>query len=335
MRKRKSAGFDLKPIMIGISVILIPLIIYIFYRISSSTNRLIPISVIALIAGAIIEKKRLTPKWSTVFNIAIFSFVLSFLCFLPGKRENIYVFENHVEIWPYMFLFFFLIMAYAFHKDKIIPRMTEGITLIMSVGIIYWVIDHGFYVTNSSFLKVIMIIGFIIAVFSIINAFININLSKSLRLFLSIWSSIIMILLAIDNIYLVYQNGQIEDSVFLIDKVYVGLQYFLLGICSIYILQNIMMILGFLPDKHRFFNKDYFNDVRELKKEHVDRYSDNQSNLLLSLICLILSIGFYLINYNFDLLPRNTAIWLVFFVLNNIVYFYDYRNNKNYRQHAV
>jgi hypothetical protein len=93
-----------------------------------------------------------------------------------------------------------------------------------------------------------------------------------------------------------------------------------------------MMILGFLPDKHRFFNKDYFNDVRELKKEHVDRYSDNQSNLLLSLICLILSIGFYLINYNFDLLPRNTAIWLVFFVLNNIVYFYDYRNNKNYRQ---
>jgi len=332
MAKGKSAGFDLKPILVGICVILIPSIIYILYRISTSTNRLIPISVVALIAGAIIETKRLTPKWSTVFNITIFSFVLSFLCFLPGKRESIYVFENHIETWPYIFLMIFVIMSYAFHKDKIIPRMSEGITLIMSVGIMYWVYDHGFYDTNSIFLKVLMIIGFIIAVFSIINAFININLSKSLRLFLSIWSSIIMILLAIDNIYLVYQNGQVENSQYLTDKVYFGLQYFLLGICSVYILQNVMMILGFLPDKNRFFNKEYFRDVRELKKEHIDRYSENQSNLILSFICLILSIGFYLINLNFDLLPRNTAVWLVFFVLNGIVYFYEYKNNKNYRQ---
>jgi len=332
MKKRKSAGFDLKPIIIGISIILIPLIIYIFYRISTSTNRLIPISIIALIAGAIIENKRLTPKWSTVFNITIFSFVLSFLCFLPGKRENVYIFENHITTWPYMFLFIFVIMTYAFHKDKIVPRMTEGITLIMSVGIIYWVFDHGFYDTNSALLKAIMIIGFIIAVFSIINAFINIYLSKSLRLFLSIWSSIIMIFLAIDNIYLVYQNGQVENSGFLIDKINVGLQYFLLGICSVYILQNVMMILGFLPDKHRFFNKDYFKDVRELKNEHINRYSENQSNFLVSFVCLIMSAGFLIINYNFDLLPRNTGIWLVFFILNNIVYYYENKNNKNYRQ---
>lgn len=328
MSKRKSAGFDLKPLLIGTVIILIPLIIYIFYRISNSTNRLIPISVIALIGGAVIENKRLTPKWSTVFYITIFSFVMSFFCFLPGKHESVYVFENHIEIWPYMFLFFFLTMTYAFHKDKIIPKMSEGITLIMSVGIIYWVFDHGFFDTESTFFKISMIIGFIIALFSIINAFVNISLSKSLRLFLSIWSSIIMIFLAIDNIYTVYQNGQVEDSVFLIDKINVGLQYFLLGICSVYILQNVMMILGFLPDKHRFFNKDYFNDVRELRNEHIERYSENQSNILLSLICLIISAGFLIINYKHDLLNRNSAIWLVFFILNNVVYFFEY---KNYR----
>jgi hypothetical protein len=333
MKKRKSAGFDLKPILIGISIILIPGIIYILYYISNSTNRLIPISVIALITGAIIENKRLTPKWSTVFNIAILSFVLSFLCFLPGRNEYQYIFENHIATWPYMFLVIFVIMSYAFNKDKIIPRMTESITLIMSVGLIYWLIDHGFYNSNSLFLKAIIILGFVIAIFSIINAFINIKLTKSLRLILSIWSSIIMILLAVDNILLVYQNGEIEDSVFLIDKISVGLQYFLLGICSVYILQNTMMIMRFLPDKGRFFNNEYFRDVRELKNEHIDRYSENQSKIILSLICLILSSGFLFVNYHFDLLPRNTAIWIVFFVLNTIVYFYENFNDNYIPKH--
>lgn len=331
MKKRKTTGFDLKPVLIGISIVLVPLIGYIFYRIFISTNRLIPISVIALIAGAIIENKRLMAKWSTVFNIALFSFVFSFLCFLPGSHESTYIFEKHIAFWPYGFLLIFLIISGAYSKDKIIPRMSEGITLIMSVGIIYWVLDHGFYETSSTFLKVIMIIGFAIAVFSIVNAFVNIKLSKGLRLGLSIWSSIIMILLALDNIYLVYQNGQVEDSVFLVDKIYVGLQYFLLGICSVYILQNVMMILGFLPDKHRFFNKKYFDDVRELKNEHIGRYSENQSDLLLSLICLILSVGFFAINFKFEILPRNMAIWLVFFVLNSTVYFYEFKNDMKQR----
>lgn len=87
------------------------------------------------------------------------------------------------------------------------------------------------------------------------------------------------------------------------------------------------MILGFLPGKNRFFNKEYFDDVRELKNEHIGRYSKNQSNLLLSLICLILSVVFFAINFKFELLPRNTAIWLVFFVLNSTVYFYEYKND--------
>lgn len=332
MGKKKTTGFDLKPLLIGISIVLVPLIIYIFYRIFTTTNRLIPISVIALIAGAIIENKRLTPKWSTVFNITLFSFVFSFLCFLPGKHEDTYIFENHIATWPYAFLLIFLIISGAFNKDKIIPRMTEGVTLVMSVGIIYWVLDHGFYQTNSVFLKGLMIAGFAIAVFSIVNAFVSINLSRPLRLFLSLWSSVIMILLAFDNIYLVYQNGQVEDSVFMLDKIYVGLQYFLLGICSVYILQNALMILGFLPDKYRFFNKKYFDDIRELKNEHIERYSEYQSNFLLSFICLISSVSCFVINHYFEILPRNTAIWLVFFVLNSTVYFYEYKRDMKHRQ---
>ena len=89
-----------------------------------------------------------------------------------------------------------------------------------------------------------------------------------------------------------------------------------------------MMIIGFLPDKYRFFNKEYFSDVRELKYEHINRYSENQSNFSISFICLILSAAFFIINYSFNLLPRNSAIWLTFFTLNNVVYFYDKKKDK-------
>jgi hypothetical protein len=323
-KKKKSAGFDLKPILIIIGILLLPLTIYIFYRITISHSRLLPISVISIILGAIIESKRLSDKWAEVFGIAIFSFIFSFLSFLPGDHETVYNFETHVKIWPYTFLFFFIIISIVINKEKVIPRLSEGITLIMSVAIIYWVLDHGYFNTSSVLLKTIMIIGFFVAGFSIVNAFLNIRLTKSLRLFLSIWTSIIMALLAIDNIYSVYQTGQIEDSVFSIDKVIIGLQYFLLGICSIYIVQNIMMILEFLPGKRRFFNKEYFKDLKVLKKDHINRYSENQSNILLSFICLILPGSFFILNNNLDLLPRNTAIWIVFLVFNRIVYYYDF-----------
>jgi len=329
-KQKPSAPARLSRLMLGIGIIAALGMLYILHQLSIATNKMVPVSVIALITGAIIEIKRLTPKWSTVIGIVLFSLLLSSISFMPGKHENVYDWGIHLKIWPYAFLFIFLIFAYAIHKDKIIPRMTEGITLILSVGFLYWLVDHDFYVTKSAVQKAFVIVGFVVAIFSIINAFVNIKLSPSLRLSLSIWSSIIMILLAVDNIYGVYQQGAVEDSVYLADKVYIGLQYFLLGTSSIYIFQNFMMIALFLPDKYRFFNAEYFNDVRILKREHINRYSENQSGMKLSFIGLVVSSGFFLSNYLLEFLPTNTAIWLVFFILNSIVYYYEYKNIAGY-----
>jgi len=323
LRKKKSSGVDLKPIFIWVSIILSPLIIYISYRIFTSDNRLIPISVIALISGVIIENKQLTQKWSAVFNVTLFAFVLSFYCFLPDRHESNYIFDNHIQTWPYTFLFLFIIFTIVFNKDKLIPDISEGITLLMSVAIIYWIIDHGFFDNSSNLLKIILITGFLFAGFSIINAFIDIPLTKGLRLFLSLWSSIIMALLAIDNIYSIYSQGQIEDSPLLMDKLVIGLQYFLLGISSIFIAQNIIMIIGFLPSRGRFFNDEYFKDLKTLTNDHINRYSDKQSNFFLSLFSIIITGTFFALNYHFNFLPGNTAIWIVFFLLNKLVYIYN------------
>lgn len=318
----KSADYKIRLRIFGL--VLIPLVVFIFYRIADSQSRLIPLSVIALIAGAIIENRRISEDWKTVFNITWVSFLISFLSFLPGKHEQTYLFDNHVKLWPYIFLLAFVMISIVLAKDKIVAKLSEAITLVMSVAIIYWISDHAYFHTNSVLLKLILGIAVLIACFSILNAFLDVKLTGSMRLFLSLWSSLIMALLAADNIYSVYSNGQIEDSMFLADKINFGLQYFFLGVSAIYIVQNILMIIGFLPGKNHFFNKSYFRELEILKKEHLARYSEKQSEARLSFLWLAIAASFFILNFYKGFVPRNTAIWIVFFIIDRAIYFWEY-----------
>ena len=322
--RKKSKGFDLKPYMIGLGLILLFLTIYVRFHMQTSGRRLIPISVLALIAGVIFESRRLADEWKTVLNIALGSYIFSFFAFIPGKHERGYDLESHIEIWPYTFIFFFIILSISFNKDKITPKLTEGITLLLSIAAIYWVIDYGFMDTNSVFLESLIIIGLLFSLYSIFHAFTRTVLSKTSRLTLSIWSSIIMMLFAVDNIYRVYQNEQIENTTGLTSGLYVGLQFFLLGVSSIYIAQNFLMIISFLPGKRTFFNDQYFEDLKELKNDHIKRYSDKQISILHSTFCVLFSGTFFSLNHYFQILPRHLAIWTVFVIFPFIIFLYDY-----------
>ena len=121
-----------------------------------------------------------------------------------------------------------------------------------------------------------------------------------------------MLLFAIDNIYRVFNYGDIENSKYFSQSFYIGIQYFLLGVSSIYIIQNTIMLFGFLPGKQTFFNSQYFKELRELKKEHIERYSDKQVNVFHSIICILLTGTFYFLNYKFQYFPRHTSIWIGF-----------------------
>ena len=142
-----------------------------------------------------------------------------------------------------------------------------------------------------------------------------------------------MIAFATDYIMSVYKNGQIEDAFLLNDKIYIFISYFLLGISSVYILQNAYLVIGYLPGKQEFFNKEYFARINELTSDHLKRYSDSQMSTLLASICFILVSIVFFINYRFKYIPTNTAIWAVFFVFNTIIYYND--QIENYRQQRV
>lgn len=329
--KPKNKGINLKPYMIVVGVLSLILLLYISYRMYINERTIIPISIFALIAGAFFETKRLTAKWWIVTSTALISFFLSFFAFIPGKREHDYNFENHIEIWPYYFLFFFLVITIFFAKDKVIPKLTEGITLLQSIAIIYWVLDFGLITTENLFLIILMCFGLLFSVFSVFHAFTHTELTRTNRLTLSIWSTIIFVLLATENIIRVFQNEQIENTENITGRFYIGLQYLLLGISSVYIVQNYFMLIGFLPGKGTFFNKQYFKELKELKSEHIKRYSVEQIDILHSLFCIVFTGGIFYLNFYCQIVPKHIAIWIVFVTFPIVLYIYEYLTNKNYR----
>jgi hypothetical protein len=316
-------------LIVGISLLSIILFL-IFTSVSSQSGKtLIPISIVALIAGLLFEGKRLSEKWSTVFYITIGSLAFSFFAFVPGKHERHYNIEDHVAMWPYLFIFIFAILSVIAHGDKVVPKLTEGITLLQSIAVIYWVVDYDLFAIQSYFVRSLIIIGLIFSSYSLFHAFTYSTLTRTRRLALSLWSSVIMCLFAVDNILRVYQNEQIENTVEITHGLYVALQFFLLGVSSIYITQNLMMLWGYLPGKGTFFNSKYFADVRELNDQHIKRYSDDQVYIGHSIICSILSIALFAVNYYYAILPRHLAIWAVFAIVPLLMSTFQSRTSES------
>ncbi|MCB9081407.1 MAG: hypothetical protein H6555_06810 [Lewinellaceae bacterium] len=308
-RKKKSAGINLTPFVIIVGLIGLALTFYIGYRASISDRKLFSVSLIALFAGLLFESFRVSGHWKTVIGIFIGAYFFSLTSFLPGKNERHYDFESHIEKWPYVFLFMFALIFGVIYQKRVTAKLTEGITLLLSVSMIYWVIDYGFLNFHHWFSISLIITGLLLSIFSIVHALTYIQLSKTNRLVLSIWSTAIMVVFAFDNIFRVFTNPAIENSSFLVDRLYIGLQYFFLGVSAIYILQNIMLLVAFLPSR----NGNYRQELKETKEEHINRYATEQVSIRHSLFAIVFIGTVYGLNHQYQLLPRHTMIWLVFF----------------------
>ena len=325
--KRKSAGISLTPFFIIAGIIGLALTIYIGYRASISDRKLFSASLIALFAGLIFESIRVSDSWKIVAGIFAGTYLFSLISFLPGKREHVYNFENHIQNWPYFFIFIFALFFGIAHKDKVTAKLTEGITLLLSISLIYWAVDYGFTNYHNWFSISLMTIGLFLSIFSIVNALTHINLSRTNRLTLSIWSTIILFAFAIDNIFRVFRNPDIE-SLYFSDGLYISLQYFLLGVSAVYIMQNYLLLVAFLPSK----NGNYKQDLKENKRDHIERFSDEQVNIGQSLFCIVFTVTVYWLNHKFQILPRHTMIWLVFVTFPYILQLLPFLNRKkNYR----
>jgi hypothetical protein len=326
--RKKTAGYNLTPLLIVAGVIGIFLSIYIAYRASISEQKLFSISLTTLIAGLLFESIRVSGSWKTVAGIFAGSYLLSLIAFLPEKNEPIYNFEYHIKIWPYLFIVIFALIFGATFKERLTTKLTEGTSLLLSLSLVYWSVDYGFTSYHNWFAYSLLTLSSILTLFSIVNALTNIHLSRTIRLTLSIWSTIIMFAFALDNIFRVFKNPDIE-SLYLSEGLIIGLQFFLLGVSAVYIMQNYMLLITILPSK----NGNYKREIKKYKQNHLERFSENQVSSQHSILCIFYTLSFYGLNYKFQFLPRHTMIWFVFLtfplflkLIDLIVY-----GRKNYR----
>ena len=294
-------------------------LIYIIYRVQISERKLFTLSFIPLLLGIIYENKRLSTDWKIIALKILGSLILSFFAFLPGKHERNYIFENHIEAWPFTFLAFFILISVIFHDKKVVPKLTEGITLIQSISIIYWIFDFNLFDNLNVFSLSLISISFLISFYSLVHAFTYIPLSRNHRLYLSIWSSIIMIIFATEHIFSVFNNQNIEDKDTLNGSI-LTLEYFILVISSMYILQNFFMLAEYLPSRNRFYDKTHMTSIKAMNKTHIERYSEKQVLKFDSFLCLLYCSTFYLINYKYQIMHRQTAIWIVILTLPYFIY---------------
>ncbi len=180
------------------SIILIPFFFYILYRTFNSERNLFSLTIIPLLLGVIFENIRLSNDWKSLYLKMLGALMLSVFAFMPNKQEFDYNFENQIEIWPYFFIFFFVLISVVDHSEKVTTKLTEGITLLQSISIIYLVIDLKLINLNNPFSLFLIGIGLFLSLYYILYAFSYLELSKSARLILSIWSSITMLFFSIN-----------------------------------------------------------------------------------------------------------------------------------------
>lgn len=327
-RRRKAQGHNGFPgsdlsLTSGALLVLLVLIpaALLVVKAQTSTKLLLPASLLALFGGLFAQYRRITQRWTTVFWTALVALGLSYLAFLPGKHERVYDMDVHIQIWPYVFCGFFLLIAIIEHKSLVTPRLHEGMTLLQTVALAYWALDamHLNLIGPWTIVLLVALVSF--GLFVVVHAFTSLSLSPGHRFVLSLWSSVIMLFLAIDNLIRVYALGSIEETEDPISMSLIVANHFLLGTSSIQMAQNTMMLLGFLPSRGRFFNRLYFKETRELVNDHIDRYADHQVPFGLALMSFIYAAGLFSFNQHYGLVRSNFAIWVVFVTFPWVAWF--------------
>lgn len=310
----KSQELSINHLLILLSlVIIIPIFSYFYYRLYTNGNGIASFLTIPLILGIIFENRRLSGDWSSICLKIAGAVVLSLFMLLPSGRETSYNFEENIIAFTYCFIFLFILFSIGFHEEKVTAQLSEGIMLLKSVAIIYWIIDIGFFNYQNGFTYFLISIGLPFSILAFFHAFTYTKLTQNTRFWLSIWSCLIMITFAMEYAFFVFTVDHYTDYQILNNGLLV-LQYFLLGISAMYMVQNAIMLLTYLPSRSSFYGKAHRKEIRAMNKKHIARFSKEQVKITEALLILLFTIGIYYCNYAFKIMPRGTAIWLVFFL---------------------
>lgn len=273
--------------------------------------------VIPITIGVTYENLRISKDWKLTILKIFGSLILSLVVFMDKTGLTQDRIQETLTIWSYTFIAVFGITSMLYHNEKVILKMSEGISLLQSISFIYWI--------NEMYREEILnhyIIVFIVSSFSILsiyNSFSYKKLSPNNKLALSLWSSMIMIVFSIETFFSIIknENHKISEIPFLITTY---LEYFILGVSLVYLLKNAQLLSRYFPDKSEGYKK-FKKRIGKVNQIQINRYSDNQLKRKDTLFALIVLPLIYFSNYQYELFEPRLLIWglfIIFPIINDI-----------------
>jgi general stress protein CsbA len=279
-----------------------------------SAEPIIPIELVVLIAGFLFQVFYLYDESSSFISMLCISFEFSLMILLPGKHEHNYIFATHVAIWPYAFLA--VLIGYnvlTLPKDRTVARLSEGTTLVQSLAYAYLLaltLRDG----TSHLYMPILAISLVFIILSLWHAFTTHELSKRTQIWLSVWSSYVTLQLSIMTLFSVLQSEWLTETQG-IRTFIVAIEYFVLGANLIFSIQNLFLLLRFIPTSTKdFFNKSYFKRIAPLKELHHIRYSDDQISPSRACVLTLLASSFLALSAHFSWFAPVSATWVTLYI---------------------
>ena len=278
---------------------------YILNKTTTSNQNSVLVMLIPVTLGILYENLRLGNNWRFILLKIFGSIILSLVAFHKDKKDFNFVFEDRINAWVYTFIAIFVLVSMIYHKDKTIPKLTEGMSLLHSISFIYWIIDLGINTSRINIFFYFLIIS--LSIFTIIHSLSYIKLTNKNRLILSVWSSIIMIAFSINTIINVIQSENYKnmDILNIIKNTFL---YFILGISLVYVFKNASMLYSYIPSR----NSNYKSDLKKINSKFIKRFSNTQVKIKDSIFAIMLTSSVFIINYKLRLIPSTILIWIVF-----------------------
>lgn len=285
----------------------------------SSAGHIVPVYLLVMLCGVMSEYIR-TSSFRMIFATILIAFFISLLNFL-GNYTNGHFSAESLKAWPYFFYAAIIFSMIARHEQGFILKVNEGLVFLQSIAIAYWVITASQIGFNST--SAIIVIGAVVLLlaFTAYQAFSYKVPPYGQRLLLSIFSAMIFLFFGIINASHLINGADIDTSKVAPSLIFITLQYFMLGVSSVYIAKSLIMVLGFIPGKNEP-SESYRERVAVLVKMHLDRVDTTQINKRYALITALFTLVVFGLNYFFDLLPPTFVIWCVFVSYPLVAYIY-------------
>lgn len=311
-KPRNKKRRDLPKIIIGLVALVALFSLYIAYRIVITKQPLMSLSFLALCLGIAYESHQINKNYlENCFYLGA-AYLVSLSSFLPSKHEDYYNFDHHLESWFYFLILCYLIIFILAQRSKVIAQLTESNALVVSLCFIYWLIEIQLFYVKNSIVVLLPFSAVCFALFCLMHAFLKIPLTQNNRFIMSLGTTIIVSILSVTHFFQIFQNVDISLANTWQNTFLATFQYFLLGISTIYLVQNLLLLIEFLPSRS---TTNYSAELKQAFEQHTQRFSNQQSSYSSALLCLILPICLFSINAIVQFFNPLMMVWLVIFTI--------------------